>query len=42
LYVHGRSRSRCHVHHVVSHAPINASSGPTMLYHIYDASFVLM
>jgi hypothetical protein len=42
LYVHGRSRSRRHVHHVVSHAPRNASSGLTMLYHTYDASFVLM
>jgi hypothetical protein len=41
-YVQGRNRSRHHVHHVVSHAPRNASSGPTMLYHTYDASFVLM
>jgi hypothetical protein len=38
-YVHGRSRSR---RHVVSHVPRNASNGPTMLYHTYDASFVLM
>jgi hypothetical protein len=41
-YVHGRRRSRRHVHHVVSHAPRNASSGPTMLCHTYDASFVLL
>jgi hypothetical protein len=39
LYVHGRSRSR---RHVVSHVPKNASSNPIMLYHTYDASFVLM
>jgi hypothetical protein len=42
LYVHGRSIPRRHTHHVVSHAPRNASNGPTMLYHTYDASFVLM
>jgi hypothetical protein len=42
LYVHGRSRPRRHTHHVVSHAPRNASNGPTMLYHTYDASFVLL
>jgi hypothetical protein len=42
LYAHGRNRPRRHVHHVVSHAPRNASNGPTMLYHTYDASFVLM
>jgi hypothetical protein len=41
-YDHGRNRSRCHVHHVGSHAPRNASSSPTMLYHTHDASFVLM
>jgi hypothetical protein len=33
---------RRHAHHVVSHAPRNVSKGPTMLYHTYDASFVLM
>jgi hypothetical protein len=38
-YVYGRSRPR---RHAVSHAPRNASNGPTMLYHTYDASFVLM
>jgi hypothetical protein len=32
-YVHGRSRPRRHVHHVVSHVPRNASNIPTMLYH---------
>jgi hypothetical protein len=42
FYVHGRSRSRRHVHHVFSHVPRNASSGPTMLYHTHDASLVLM
>jgi hypothetical protein len=41
-YAHGRNRTRCHVHHVASHAPRNASNGPTMLYQTYDASFVLM
>ena len=41
-YVHGRSRPRHHVHHVVSNALRNASNGPTMLYHTYDASLVLM
>jgi hypothetical protein len=41
-YVHGRSRPRRHVHHVVSHAPRNASNGPTMLYRTYDASYVLI
>jgi hypothetical protein len=41
-YAHGKSISRRHGHHVVSHAPRNASNGPTMLYHTYDASFVLM
>jgi hypothetical protein len=40
-YVHDRSRPRRHVHHVVSHAPRNASNGPTMLYRTYDASYVL-
>jgi hypothetical protein len=40
-YVHGRSRPRCHVHHVVSHAPRNASNGPIMLYHTYVVSYVL-
>jgi hypothetical protein len=31
-YVHGRSRPRRHVHHVVSHAPRNASNCTTMLH----------
>jgi hypothetical protein len=42
LHVHGRSRSRHHVHHVVSNAPRNASNGPIMLYRTYDASYVLI
>jgi hypothetical protein len=37
-YVHGRSRPRCHD---VSHAPRNASNGPTMFYHTYATSYVL-
>jgi hypothetical protein len=41
-HAHGRNRPRRQVHHVVSHAPRSASNGPTMLYHTYDASFVLM
>jgi hypothetical protein len=41
-YAHGRNIPRRHVHHVASHAPRNASNGPTMLYQTYDASFVLM
>jgi hypothetical protein len=41
-YAHGKNRPRCHAHHVASHAPKNAYNGPTMLYHTYDASFVLM
>jgi hypothetical protein len=40
-YVHGRNRSRRHVHQVVSHTPRNASNGPTMLCRTYDASYVL-
>jgi hypothetical protein len=40
-YVHGRSRPRCRVHHVVSHAPRNASNGPSMIYRTYDPSYVL-
>jgi hypothetical protein len=39
-YAHGRNRPRHH--HVTSHAPRNASNGPTMLYQTYDASFVLL
>jgi hypothetical protein len=39
-YAHGRNRPRRH--HVASHAPRNASNGPTMLYQTYDASFVLL
>jgi hypothetical protein len=41
-YAHGRNRPRCHAHHIASHAPRNASNGPIMLYHTYDASFMLM
>jgi hypothetical protein len=41
-YSHGRNTPRGHAHHIASHAPKNASNGPTMLYHTYDASFVLM
>jgi hypothetical protein len=41
-HAHGRNRHRHYVHHVVSHAPRNATNGPIMLYHTYDASFVLM
>jgi hypothetical protein len=40
-HAHGRSRPRRYVHHVVSHAPRNASNGPTMLCRTYDASYVL-
>jgi hypothetical protein len=40
-YVHGRSRPRHHVHYV-SHALRNAFKGPTMLYHTYYASYVLL
>jgi hypothetical protein len=39
-YTHGRSRTRHH--HVASHVPRNASNGPTILYQIHDASFVLL
>jgi hypothetical protein len=38
-YAHGRNRPRRH--HVVSHAPRRASTGPTMIYQTYDASFIL-
>jgi hypothetical protein len=41
-HVHNRNRPRRHVHHVVSNAPRNASSGPTILYRTYDASYVLV
>jgi hypothetical protein len=41
-HVHGRNIPRRHVHHVVSNAPRNASSGPTILYQTYDASYVLV
>jgi hypothetical protein len=40
-HAHVRNRPRRHGHHVVPHAPKNATNGPTMLYHTYDASFVL-
>jgi hypothetical protein len=41
-YAHGRNRPRRYVHRVASHAPSNASNGPTILYQTYDASFVLL
>jgi hypothetical protein len=41
-HAHGRSRPRRYIHHVVSHAPRNATNGPTMLYRTYDASYVLI
>jgi hypothetical protein len=31
-----------HAHHVVSNASRNASSGPTILYRTYDASYMLV
>jgi hypothetical protein len=37
-HAHGRNRHRRYV----SRAPRNASNGPTMLYHTYDASYVLV
>jgi hypothetical protein len=40
-YVLGTNRSRHRVHHIVSHAPRNASIGPSMLYRTYDALYVL-
>jgi hypothetical protein len=40
-YARGRSRFRCHVHNVVSHVLRNAPNGQIMLYHTYDASYVL-
>jgi uncharacterized membrane protein len=39
-YAHGRNRPRRH--HVASHAPRKASSGPTMIYQTCNASFVLL
>jgi hypothetical protein len=39
-YAHGRNWPRRH--HVASHAPRRASTGPTMLYQTCDASFVLL
>jgi hypothetical protein len=39
-YDHGRNRPRRH--HVASHAPRKASTGPTMIYQTFDASFVLI
>jgi hypothetical protein len=41
-YAHGRIRPRRHAHHITSHAPRSVSNSPTMLYHTYNASFVLM
>jgi hypothetical protein len=40
-HAHGVSRPRRGAPNVVSHAPRNASHGPSMLYRSYDASFVL-
>jgi hypothetical protein len=42
-YAHGRSTTRCHARHDVSHLPRtrNASHGPSMLYHTFDVSYVL-
>jgi hypothetical protein len=40
-YAHGRSRTWRHVHNVVSRTLRNAYNGQTMLYHTYDASYVL-
>jgi hypothetical protein len=39
-YAHGTNRPRRH--HVASHAPWKASTGPTMLYQTCDALFVLL
>jgi hypothetical protein len=39
-YAHGRNRPR--LHHVASHAPRKASTGPTTLYQTCNASFVLL
>jgi hypothetical protein len=38
-----RGRTRCHAPHVVSHAPKdrNASHGPSILFHTFDASYVI-
>jgi hypothetical protein len=38
-----RSRTRCHASHVVSHAlkNMNASYGPSILFHTFDASYVI-
>jgi hypothetical protein len=41
-YVQGKSRPRCHVHHVISHAFRNEFNGLTMLYRTYNASYVLI
>jgi hypothetical protein len=41
-HAHGINRHRRYVHHVVPRAPRNATNGPTIIYHTYDASFVLM
>jgi hypothetical protein len=40
-HAHSRSRPMCHTYNDVSHAPRNASHGPSMLYRTYDASYVL-
>jgi hypothetical protein len=38
-----RGRTRHHASHVVSHAPKdrNASHGPSILFHTFDASYVI-
>jgi hypothetical protein len=42
-YAHSRSRPMCYASHAFSHAPNdrNASHGPSMLFHTFDASYVL-
>jgi hypothetical protein len=42
-YSHGRSRLRCHASHIVPHAPKdrNTLHGSSMLFHTFDASYVL-
>jgi hypothetical protein len=41
-HIHGRSRPRHRVSHVISHAPKdrNASHGASMLFHTFDVSYV--
>jgi hypothetical protein len=42
-HAHGRSRHRRHACYVVCHVPKirNASYGPSILYHTFDASYML-